>query len=63
MVCRKRSVLSFGMKFRYAIKVVFSQQGGVRSSNACKELYDFVKSSKIPVVVSLMGLDSYPPYA
>jgi len=34
--------------------------GGVRSSKATKELFDFVHTTGIPVVVSLMGLDSFP---
>ncbi len=34
--------------------------GGVRSSKATKELFDFAHSTGIPVVVSLMGLDSFP---
>ena len=34
--------------------------GGVRSSKATKELFEFAHSSNIPVVVSLMGLDSFP---
>lgn len=34
--------------------------GGVRSSKATKELFDFAHSTNIPVVVSLMGLDSFP---
>ena len=51
---------SIVQKLKDAKRPVILAGGGVRSSNACKELYDFVKSSKIPVVVSLMGLDSYP---
>jgi acetolactate synthase-1/2/3 large subunit len=34
--------------------------GGVRSSKATNELFDFAHTSGIPVVVSLMGLDSFP---
>jgi acetolactate synthase-1/2/3 large subunit len=34
--------------------------GGVRSSKATEELYDFAHTNGIPVVVSLMGLDSFP---
>jgi acetolactate synthase-1/2/3 large subunit len=34
--------------------------GGVRSSKATKELFEFAHSANIPVVVSLMGLDSFP---
>jgi acetolactate synthase-1/2/3 large subunit len=34
--------------------------GGVRSSKATKELFDFAHTTGIPVVVSLMGLDSFP---
>jgi acetolactate synthase I/II/III large subunit len=34
--------------------------GGVRSSKATKKLFDFAHTSGIPVVVSLMGLDSFP---
>jgi acetolactate synthase I/II/III large subunit len=34
--------------------------GGVRSSKATQELFDFTHKSGIPVVVSLMGLDSFP---
>ena len=34
--------------------------GGVRSSKAIKELFDFAHTTGIPVVVSLMGLDSFP---
>ena len=34
--------------------------GGVRLSRACDELKKFVHSSGIPVVTSLMGLDSFP---
>jgi acetolactate synthase-1/2/3 large subunit len=34
--------------------------GGVRSSKATKELFDFAHATGIPVVVSLMGLDSFP---
>jgi len=36
--------------------------GGVRSSKATKELFDFAHTTGIPVVVSLMGLDSFPHY-
>jgi acetolactate synthase-1/2/3 large subunit len=34
--------------------------GGVRSSKATRELFDFAHITGIPVVVSLMGLDSFP---
>jgi acetolactate synthase-1/2/3 large subunit len=34
--------------------------GGVRSSKSTKELFDFAHTTGIPVVVSLMGLDSFP---
>jgi len=34
--------------------------GGVRSSKATKDLFDFAHTTGIPVVVSLMGLDSFP---
>jgi len=34
--------------------------GGVRSSKAPKELFDFAHAAGMPVVVSLMGLDSFP---
>lgn len=34
--------------------------GGVRSSGAVDELYQLVKKTGIPVVTSLMGLDSFP---
>ena len=34
--------------------------GGVRSSKATKELFDFAHATGIPVVVTLMGLDSFP---
>lgn len=34
--------------------------GGVRSANACDELFKFVEKTNIPVVNSLMGLDSFP---
>jgi len=34
--------------------------GGVRSSKASQDLLDFAHATGIPVVVSLMGLDSFP---
>lgn len=34
--------------------------GGVRSAKACDELHKFAHDTNIPVVTSLMGLDSYP---
>ncbi len=34
--------------------------GGVRLSNAYHELLKFIKKTKIPVVTSLMGIDSFP---
>lgn len=34
--------------------------GGVRASNATKELLQFVEQTHIPVVCSLMGIDSFP---
>ncbi len=34
--------------------------GGVRSSKATKDLFEFARYTNIPVVASLMGLDSFP---
>ena len=34
--------------------------GGLRLSHAEKELFEFIDKTKIPIVVSLMGLDSFP---
>lgn len=34
--------------------------GGVRCADAAKELFELVDATKIPVVVSLMGIDAFP---
>ncbi|MEN6566539.1 MAG: biosynthetic-type acetolactate synthase large subunit [Veillonellales bacterium] len=34
--------------------------GGVKTGNACAEVLDFVRSTRIPVVSTLMGLDAFP---
>ncbi|VVB93005.1 3D-(3,5/4)-trihydroxycyclohexane-1,2-dione hydrolase [uncultured archaeon] len=34
--------------------------GGIRSSGATNELFEFIQKTKIPVVSSLMGLDAFP---
>jgi acetolactate synthase-1/2/3 large subunit len=43
-----------------SIRPLILAGGGVRSSKATKELFDFAHATGIPVVVSLMGLDSFP---
>jgi acetolactate synthase-1/2/3 large subunit len=43
-----------------SLRPVILAGGGVRSSKATKELFDFAHTTGIPVVVSLMGLDSFP---
>ncbi len=34
--------------------------GGIRSSGACEELFEFIQKTRIPVISSLMGLDAFP---
>ena len=43
-----------------AYRPVILAGGGVRLSKAQNELFDFVNKTGIPVVASLMGLDSFP---
>jgi len=43
-----------------SLRPVILAGGGVRSSKATKELFDFAHTTGIPVVVTLMGLDSFP---
>jgi acetolactate synthase I/II/III large subunit len=44
----------------YAHRPIILAGGGIRSSHACQELLEFAHKTKIPVVTSLMGLDSFP---
>ncbi len=37
--------------------------GGISAADACDELIRFVEITKIPVVCTLMGVDSYPNYS
>jgi acetolactate synthase I/II/III large subunit len=43
-----------------SVRPVVLAGGGIRSAKGSEELLKFVKKTEIPVVVSLMGLDSFP---
>lgn len=43
-----------------AVRPIILAGGGVRSSKACEELFRFAHNVEIPVVTSLMGLDTFP---
>lgn len=43
-----------------AKKPIVCVGGGITSSNAKKELMEFIEKTKIPVVCSLMGIDAFP---
>jgi len=43
-----------------ATRPVILMGGGVRAAHACEELYTFATKTGIPIVSTLMGLDSFP---
>ncbi len=43
-----------------AKKPIVCVGGGIASSNAKKELKEFIEKTKIPVICSLMGIDAFP---
>lgn len=53
-------LLSIISQINSALRPIILAGGGVRSSKATKELLEFSHTTKIPVVVSLMGLDAFP---
>lgn len=56
----KTNVVEIIDAIKISKKPILLAGGGVIQSGATQDLFDFVKSLNIPVVVSMMGLGSYP---
>ncbi|MBN2287159.1 MAG: biosynthetic-type acetolactate synthase large subunit [Tissierellales bacterium] len=55
-----RQIAKAVKKINEATQPIICVGGGIGSANCREELYDFVMKTKIPVVCTLMGVDSFP---
>ena len=57
---KKKSIDQVRHLIKTSARPIIIAGGGIRSSHAHKELFQFAHATKIPVVASLMGLDAFP---